>query len=228
MILDALQGIKNQTYKDFYVVVVDDGSNFDVVKTVYDILDEQQPMVRVCVLPKMSMKNRIWNNRQGWYLNEIVQGTNTDFFIINSDDDVMHPEYVEKSRQYFIDNPEAMYAYGPCREFDRTKEETPNDDSQLVTDFKTPVSAAGVIDICQIIFRTKPFQDKDKGIMFPEGKFWNLDEMVLRQLEKIYGECAYFPHMTMYKGMGGYTLTHAMHKSGKSPEEWIEDRERPC
>lgn len=226
MIVDALEGIKNQTFKDFFVVVVDDGSDFDVMPIVYDILKEPTPVVRVCKLPKMSMKNRIWNNRQGWYLNEIVQGTNADFFVINSDDDVMHPEYIEKTRQYFIDNPEVMYAYGPCREFDRTKGEKPNDESQLVIDFKQPVSGKDVLDICQVAFRTKPFQDKEKALMFPEGKFWGLDGMVFRQLEKMYGKCPYFPHMTMYKGMGSYTLTHAMHKSGKPPEEWIEQREK--
>lgn len=223
MVLDAFRGIKNQTYKDFEAVIVDDGSDdFDAEKAVASIFTEELPRVRTIVLPKTTINERLWNNRQGWILNEIISESDADFFIVHADDDIMHPEYIEKTREYFIEHPEVMYAYGPLRNFDRTKGEVPNDDAPLKTDF-APVSGPGKLDMCQVAFRTQPF--KDGTVMFPEGKFWNLDEMAFRQLEKAYGLCEYFPHMTMYKSVGDHTMTFGLHGSEKSPEEWIEKRE---
>lgn len=226
MVGDALRGIRNQTYKDFLAVIIDDGSDidFDFHRFVFGILNESYPVTRSLVLPKMELKDRVWSNRQGWMLNEIVQGTDADFFIVHADDDVMHPEYIEKTRQYFIDNPEVMYAYGPVRHFDRDEGETPNDEAPLKSN-NGPTSAPGVVDMCQVAFRTAPFKDKAKAIMFPEGKFWNLDEGVFRQLEKVYGICQFFPHQTMYKSVGKHTMTYGLHGSGKNPDEWIEKRE---
>ena len=223
MVIDALEGIKNQTYKDFYTVVVDDGSDFDIVEKVKSVLTEPTPLYRAVALPKMDLKDRIYNNRQGWVLNGIVSGTDADFFIVHADDDVMHSEYIEKTRQYFMDNPDVMYAYGPLRYFDRSKGEVPNDNAPLRSD-QGPVSAPGKVDMAQVAFRVKPFKD-NKALMFPEGKFWNLDEMIFRQLEAVYGLCQYFPHMTMYKSIGDHTMTHGLHGSNIPTEQWIERRE---
>ena len=80
---NAIEAIINQTYKDFELIIMDNGSMLDTYELIKPYLNEQVKY----------HKNPI-NSRD--YINEVFSMASGDYLLITHDDDMMKPTMIEK------------------------------------------------------------------------------------------------------------------------------------
>lgn len=88
-LLLVLAGLQKQTYKNFEVVIADDGSNELVVKKINDIINSYQYSIK-----------HVWHEDIGWrkniILNKAVVSSKGDYLIFIDGDCIPHKRFVEE------------------------------------------------------------------------------------------------------------------------------------
>ena len=103
----AIQGVLNQTYKDFKLFVLDNASTDDTAQVVAKFADPRLHYIR-------HEKNigGIGN------INYAFDHCESDYFVVFHDDDQMHVDMLEKEIQYMELHPEAALVSGLCNQID--------------------------------------------------------------------------------------------------------------
>lgn len=89
----VLAGLERQSFKSFEVLIADDGSNEENIKTLKKLIE------------KSSFKIiHVWHEDKGWrkttILNKAVVKSNTDYLIFIDGDCIPHSRFIEKHYQY--------------------------------------------------------------------------------------------------------------------------------
>lgn len=94
---ECIQSIDNQTFKDFEVIIIDDGSPQESVKSF---------LIELSVRPNFKIVNLPENLGIGPALNEGIKIAKSDLIVRMDADDIMVPTRLEKQYKYMIENPE--------------------------------------------------------------------------------------------------------------------------
>jgi len=92
----AIQSVMDQTFQNFKLIVSDNSSNDDVMHMVKDEFPEIIYIRRMPMLEVME------------HFNRCIEETNTDYFCLFHDDDVMNPNYVDSMMKYAHEFPGAI------------------------------------------------------------------------------------------------------------------------
>lgn len=167
---EALLSIKNQTYKDFKVIVSDDCSPEDL-KSIYD---------KVCADDPRFSYRRNDENMGGKSLvshwNLLVDMCDTEFLIMASDDDVYGSNFLSASDQLLEKYPACNLLRGRSRAIDgdRTvyKEECQTEDWVDTVEFIHRVYESDFVGgIASFIYRTEELKKCGMFIDFPSAWF---------------------------------------------------------
>jgi glycosyltransferase involved in cell wall biosynthesis len=93
----AVESVLNQTYQDFKLLLIDDGSSDSSLQIAKYF---QKSDSRVFVFSDGENRNL------GYRLNQIPSLTDSEFLARMDADDIMHPQRIEKQINYLIDHPE--------------------------------------------------------------------------------------------------------------------------
>lgn len=99
---DAIQSVLNQTFTDFEIIVVDDGSTDNTKDLVNSFNDSR--------IRYIYQENRGVSAAQ----NKGIESANSEYIGILGDDDMYLEHMLEKSVQALDEHPEAGFSYGQC------------------------------------------------------------------------------------------------------------------
>ncbi|MGB4775782.1 MAG: glycosyltransferase, partial [Daejeonella sp.] len=102
---EALRSVVDQTYKDWYLIIVDDGSN-DASPLICERFEKEDARIKYL---------RYFNQRvpppENW--NRAFRLATTEFIMMFHQDDIMHPELLERELNFMISHPEVVWV--SCR-----------------------------------------------------------------------------------------------------------------
>lgn len=111
MLREAIKNIIEQPYKNFYLWILDDGSDFDVMKVIQEFGDWR---IFLAQAPKISIEERIdpkstrFADNANFVLDQIPEEDN--FVIYLCDDDLLHPDWITVCNRGFVNSEYHMVA----------------------------------------------------------------------------------------------------------------------
>lgn len=167
---NALSSIKNQTYKDFKVLVSDDCSPLNL-KNIFDKVVGDDP--RFCFRRN---KENIGGKNLVAHWNLLVDLCDTEFFIMASDDDVYEVDYLEEIDKLTHKYPNVDVFRGRVKYIDESGALLLNDimypDLLDQSHFFLQIFSGNYISCeANFCYRTIPFKEKGKYVDFPAAWF---------------------------------------------------------
>lgn len=204
LLRNALLSVKNSSYKNWEMSVIDDGTNFPAIGIINSCFTHEQRIEhRISYVQTFdSEKNKLerGGSQFGEYANTAISVSDSDIVIMLCDDDMLKPDYMELLNQYYLENPSVKYSYSHLEFYD------PNNGmpgkNNTVTDGYTnylisssgPINPVRRVDSSQVSWRRENWINDD--IKFPSPRTSNLDEMIYKQMYVSWGEC-------MFNGING-------------------------
>lgn len=207
MVKNALNSIKESTYKNWELAVVDDGSMFEAKPVVEKMFNEEE-------LSKTKFYNThdtVENKKErgsifGSFFNIAMSESDADLVIMLCDDDALYPDYLENSVKYFTDNPEEKYCYSHVIQFNPLVEDYHGKEKTDIFMNKTwDIDPANNVDASQVCWKRELSVGED-AVLFPYPQTKNLDASFYGGLFKKIGVCKYSGFISQYKGMHEHQL----------------------
>lgn len=108
LVLQALKGLADQTYRDFELIVLDNSTVFDIHEAVAKF---SFPKVRI-VHEKYDAKERATKGILGINLNKGMALAEGDLFSFLCDDDIYFPTWFENAERFLREKPSVDVCYG--------------------------------------------------------------------------------------------------------------------
>ncbi|MDR7246586.1 glycosyltransferase family 2 protein [Priestia megaterium] len=105
----ALQGILNQTYKDFELYLMDDNSNEETQKVIEPFLKDDR--IKFFKSKVESISERVSKVRYAVLINKVLNEVNSKYITYATDDNVYRPNRLEKMVEFLDDNPNINVIY---------------------------------------------------------------------------------------------------------------------
>lgn len=115
MIREAIQSVLDQSYGNFDLFIVDDGSDFDLIDLVDDYADQR---ILTAIAPKISTDQRVNSSRLGSNANAVIETIPDEepvYYLC--DDDIMGPNWLSRSIRTFQMMPEIHVVTGEAWSF---------------------------------------------------------------------------------------------------------------
>ena len=166
----ALLSIKNQTYKDFRVLVSDDCSP-ENLKNIFDVAVGDDPRFYF-----RRNKENIGGKNLVAHWNLLVDLCDTEFFIMASDDDVYEANYLEEIDKLTNKNPSVDLFRGRVKYIDESGalllNDIPYPELLDQAHFFSQIFSGNYISCeANFCYRTQPFKEKGKYVDFPAAWF---------------------------------------------------------
>jgi len=110
-LVEALDSIENQTYKDFKIVICDDGSTDDTYSVASDYISQHDNII---------LLRNGKNMKLAYTLNKCLEYADTEYVARMDGDDISLPERFEKEINYLDNHPEFALVSCPILHFDET------------------------------------------------------------------------------------------------------------
>jgi hypothetical protein len=198
----ALQSLKNQSYKNWHLVLVDDGSEKSAHQSIVEIMQEDIDKCKYVNTNNTEKEKREFGGSLfGLYWTHACLDKTCDIGIMLCDDDALMPDYLENLNKYFLENPNEMWCYTHYKGYDPYDQKDfmniqTNTNSAPLTERINPDSK---LDASQVAFKLNAF--KENNVEFGYPKTANLDSDLYRKLFPIYGPCPYSGFFGQYKGL---------------------------
>lgn len=205
MVLNALESLQAQKYRNFETIVIDDGSEQGFVENLAKLPIYREINLRFVFTINDTVEKKIsqGGSRHGQMMNEAIKISKADYFIILCDDDALMPNYLDEANEALKKNP---VAYGYCKvrfynpNVEKWTEHRPNADINFPTstyalNLEGRVVPMNNIDGSQMICNTACFQVTENPVAYPYPQTRNLDAALYQQLYERYGEC---PPLNIY------------------------------
>lgn len=101
---DCLQSIKNQTNKDFKVILIDDGSNEVYYNQYLKLVEFYSNEFDIDIIQNKSNKGAYLNQ-----INCILSETDSEYKIVFHEDDILHPTFIENNLKIFKENTDIAF-----------------------------------------------------------------------------------------------------------------------
>ena len=188
LVRNALESIRRQTYQNYFLYVIDDGSESDCIKTVKELIPSGKFHYER-INDSISDKQLRGGSMHGYYLNKAIWETESDIIIPLCDDDGLLLNYLENLKIYYGLNKSIMYAYSNVYTFNPYKEKMFDCKTNEIGfgEFHVPITPAGVLDSSMVTFRREVFIEG--GVRYPYPQTKNLDETVFKQCYELYRHC---------------------------------------
>lgn len=147
------------------------------------------------------------HTRMGYYMNQTVQKSDADLFLMLCDDDCIYPRAFDHITKFFSGTPLQHWGYGMAMNYDaRTafphiRELGFFRPSDVDYPFVTSTLGRNRLDISQVVWRRQ--SQIDAGAWFPDythPKQRPLDFCFYEQMDAEYGECPFMNCVVQYKG----------------------------
>jgi glycosyltransferase involved in cell wall biosynthesis len=193
MVKNALDSLNKQTYRNFKVVVIDDGSEnafTDVFPTMIGTSDIHKYTI-VNTHDSPEDKQTQGGSMMGKAANQAMERYDSDIVVMLCDDDAMMPEYLENLNTFFTNNPEANHCHSKVKFYNPTKEsyleaKQTTDYRHMGSTYNTLNKAGAVVcegfDASQVAWRNK------LDVKFPFPQTRNHDAYIYKQLRE-HGLC---------------------------------------
>lgn len=203
LVMNSLLSIKNSTYKNWELYFLDDGSINEGRPIVENILKDDLNKI-IFDNTNMSKEDKINNDGSmiGFYANNYLSKTDSDYCIVLCDDDFLHPNYLEKLNRYY-NNSDDIHIYSHMLNYNPEIEsyydcwDISNRESEYNI-YTEPINGYHKLDMSMVSWKRKTVLDD--GIGFPYPKTISLDEDFFQQLYDKYGGCKFSGFHGQYKG----------------------------
>jgi len=203
----ALKSLKNQSYKNWEVVLVDDGSDISVWDACVEILgDEIHKLKYINTYSSLVEKQKNGGSIFGLYWTFACLISNADFALMLCDDDALTEDYLENLNNFFEKNPSENWAYSYWIGYDPYQQKDFNNIKKEKHSilFNKRLNPDSMLDASQVVFKIHPF--KKLNIEFAYPKTANLDSDIYRKLFPIYGDCPPINCFGQYKSISNNRL----------------------
>lgn len=198
IVLNALESIKNLTYKNWNLDFIDDSGDTNFQSTLFEYGLDNSKVNYIPIGDSNEQKNLQGGSRHGQFINQSIQNSNSDIVIILCDDDALINGSFEYLNEYYQLNPEVNWAYSKVLFYDPSKEHYskatkecsyshPGSSYEILNTWNKPLNPYCKVDSSQVSFRTKVF--KESHIKFPSPQTRNLDASVFKRVFNHYGYC---------------------------------------
>ena len=109
---EALRSLLKQDWPNFEIIIADDGSPDSTLAVIRRTLAEKGDDPRIRVLPSESNRGMVWN----W--NRAVAEARGEIVVAAAGDDLMEPDRVRRTAEYFLLHPTCQALSGNCRTID--------------------------------------------------------------------------------------------------------------
>jgi len=200
MVRFALNSIKNQSYKNWELIFVDDASEFPGDPVVREILSADIDKIKFYNTNDPEKKEG--ESVFGKYWNIGSLESDSDISIMLCDDDALMPNYLESLVNWYSNNPEQNYSYCHLNIFDPYQVKS-LEEVKLNTDYVLNhtghINPYSMVDASQVSWKTDAI--RLHGVRFPYPKTSSLDAVLYAQLVQIYGLCPFNGIIGQYKGV---------------------------
>jgi len=201
LLRQALQSIEDSSYKNYGVVLIDDGSNFNVMEVAqdYNVNYEHYQLIKDTKMDKQQRGGSIIGKCANQSIDLLHDYYDVCFMLC--DDDALNPHYMDNLNVYYSSNPDVNYSYSHIVPYDpnvyKNLHDVPITDSWL--NKYGPINPFCQVDSSQVSWRLSAF--RDHGVRFPEIKTANLDADLYAQLHAVYGDCPFNGFYSQYKAV---------------------------
>lgn len=202
LVKNALRSVRNQTHKDWFLTVLDDGSESPALPAVEEVLgglEDKWEVRRVEDTPEMK---REWGGSlHGKYTNEAIADVQSDVLVVLCDDDALVAEYLEQLTSWYASHPHVNYSFCHVCPYDPTNELPEPQHLTRTWRFNHvhAVPPACYVDASQVTWRTSAF--KEAKISYPYPQTLNLDAEVFSQSQAAWGLVEYNGLRGQYKAI---------------------------
>lgn len=218
MLKQALESLRQQSFRDFEIVIGDNGSTDDTATVVAEFLE----------LP-IHYHRRLENLGPVANFNQLIQEAKGEFFVLHWDDDFLHRDFLSRAHQALSGNKERV-AYATPHWHGRLGSgyvtDLQSSDSQQISEltyflrdevveFDGPRAAVKTLVSFPMVFPTTAVRLsslRESGGYFQDFEFGGDVVTMARVLSR--GKVAYDGRV------GGYTRIHGNNSSLNQPKEW--------
>jgi|688.fasta_scaffold332610_2 glycosyltransferase involved in cell wall biosynthesis len=209
----ALQSLKNQTYKNWEAIFVDDGSELSAQNSVNEILgDERHKIKYINTLLSKENKESFGGSIFGLYWTHSCLSSDAQYGIMLCDDDALLPDYLENLNAYFTKNVHKKWCYSNYLAYDPYKQDNFNEIKVLHSSpqYNCDLNELdGKVDASQVCFSLEAFKTNEVEFIYPRTA--NLDSNLFNKLLKIYGTCSFCGFYGEFKGKQDNRLENRQH-----------------
>lgn len=112
MLIEALESISNQTFKDYEIILVDDNSNDTRQLEFLKILGERQSTRIKIIRTDVKEEDRLKTTRYATCINLALKEARGEYITYLCDDDVYKPQRLERMVAFLDANPDKHVCYG--------------------------------------------------------------------------------------------------------------------
>jgi glycosyltransferase involved in cell wall biosynthesis len=202
IVLNALTSFNDITYKNYEIVIIDDGSRAPV-----------EPIARRVLKPDVLEKTKFINtghsieykkanggSYHGKFINEAIEQSDAGLVFVVCDDDALIPSSIDGIIEWFRQRPNVVYTYGHVIEFDPETEKI----GRHIPPRPTTLNHTGTInpscqvDSSQVIFRS--IIHNEDGISYKYPMTSALDADFFHDMQTLYGPGEFCGYYVQFKG----------------------------
>lgn len=202
MVRFALNSIKNQTYKNWELIFVDDSSIVPGKPIVEEILSDCLNQIKFYNTNDPEKKEGSGQSVFGKYWNIGSLESDSDLSIMLCDDDALLPNYLENLVNWYQNNPDRHYSYCHLNIFDPYTVKSFDDiivNTDYVLNHTNSIHPYSMLDSSQVSWKTDAV--RLGGARFPFPQTSSLDAVFYSQLFNLYGPCIFNGIVGQYKGV---------------------------
>lgn len=201
MVLNAIESINRQNYKNKIVYVIDDGSEYPILDTL--ISNAKFDFEHVYIPDTPETKKERGGSIFGKYANDYLKNTDADYSIMLCDDDALYTNYLTMLNKFYLENPNVHYSYSHIVQYDPEIDVLFSDkkiiEQPCGLNHTTPINPFCRVDASQVSWSVKKF--KEDNIRFPYPQTVSLDAEIYRQMHSKWGDCIFNGVIGQYKAI---------------------------
>lgn len=206
---NALESVKNSTYKNWDLCVIDDGTDKPGLSVIDDCFsyDERlsHKITYIQTFDSKESKLQRGGSQFGEYANCVIKISDADVVLMLCDDDLLMPEYMCQLDRFYRTNDHIKYSYSHLIFYDPTvgppsqRNVVDTEYTRYLNSNTDPINPARMVDSSQVSWKRDKWMSD--GLYFPSPRTSNLDEVIFEQMYEKWGGCPFNEIVGQWKGI---------------------------